>query len=154
MSTFERTTVQNAALVLVALAGMLSATACGNAKKPATGLLVDLATAPEHCGDGRNIVAIAVGQHRARLNAETDMPIERIGKRLHEVQRYRAEKLTYVTAEADVPWGEFLELVDRVWSESDLVSLITPKVKALAEQRICLAPSCGQCEMLRRSRGR
>ena len=143
--------MRSATLLPLVLAGILSA-GCAREKKPATGFVLDLAVAPESCGDGRHIVAIAMGKHRARLNAEADLPVDEIGPRLREIQSYRAEKLTYVTAEADVSWGEFLELVDRVWPEADVVSLITPQVQVLAERRICLAPSCGQCEMLRRNR--
>jgi hypothetical protein len=59
---------------------------------------------------------------------------------LREALRYRAEKVVYVEAEPGVTWGEFLTLVDHVWTEADVVSLITPQVDALARKSICLTP--------------
>jgi hypothetical protein len=141
-----------AAAVLSIMANVYSA-ACNEGPKT-RGFMIDIATAPESCGDGRNIVAIAVGSRRARLNGEADVPITELVPRLHEVLSYRAEKLVYVAAEADVSWGEFLELLDRVWPEADLVSIVTPEVKALAQRRYCLAPSCGQCIKLLSTRPR
>ena len=140
-------------ILIVVLVWIFSAT-CAQRRTHTTGLVLDLAVAPESCGDVRSIVATAVGGHRAQINVDPGLPIGQIGPRLREIQSYRAEKLTYVTAKADVTWGEFLELVDRVWSESDVVSLITPQVEVLAERRRCLAPSCGRCETLRRTRAR
>ncbi len=62
---------------------------------------------------------------------------------------YRAEKLLYVKAESGVSWGEFVELIDQVWPETDVVSILTPQVEALARQRYCLTPSCYDCAKLR-----
>jgi len=73
--------------------------------------MVDLAASAESCGDSSNIVAVAVGRHRARLNAEPDVTFPEAVQGLREVMTYRAEKIVYVKAEADVSWGEFLELV-------------------------------------------
>jgi hypothetical protein len=102
--------------------------------------------------DGRNLVAIAIGRHRARLNVEPDWKISEVALRLREVLSYRAEKMVYVKAEMGVSWGEFLELVDHVWPEADVVSIITPQVDL--RRRYCLAPSCGACTTLRLFRRR
>lgn len=122
--------------------------------EPATGFLVDVATAPESCGDGSNIVAIAIGDARARLNGEATIALEQLGARVREVLSYRAEKLVYVTAEAKVQWGDFIAVVERVSPEADVVSIITPEVERLARHRFCLAPSCGRCESFGLSKSR
>src|ERR1700674_2080230 len=107
--------------------------------------LVDLATSAESCGDSGNIVAVAIGRHRARLNAEPDVTFPEAVQRLREAMTYRAEKIVYVKAEADVSWGEFLELVDDVWPEVNVVSILTPQVEATARRTYCLGPSCRDC---------
>jgi hypothetical protein len=133
----------------VAFVAILCSIACTAKERPAEGLRVDVAMAPGSCGDGRDVVAAAVGKHKAKLNGAADVSIGELKLQLHKVLSYRAEKLVYVTADADVSWGEFVELVDGVWPEADVVSLITPRVKAMAARTYCLAPSCGQCAALR-----
>jgi hypothetical protein len=104
--------------------------------------------ASELCGESRDIVAVALENHRAKLNAEPEAPIADLKLRLHEVMSTRAEKLVYVTADAEVPWGEFMELIDGVWPEVDVVSLLTHQVRAAAARTHCLSPSCGRCTAL------
>jgi hypothetical protein len=109
------------------------------------GFAVDLATSPKSCGEGSEIVAVAIGRHRARLNAEADAFFPEVVQRLHEVMSNRAEKVVYIKAEAEVPWGEFVELVGDVWSEVNVVSIITPQVESMSRQTYCLSPSCRDC---------
>ena len=92
--------------------------------------MIDIATAPEHCGDGRYIVASAIGDHRVSLNAEPSLAIWELPSRLQETLKYRAEKLVYVR-EPGVSFGEFIQLVDTVRPEADIISLITPQLKPL-----------------------
>jgi hypothetical protein len=126
--------------------------ACREKRLPAVGFLVDVASAPTSCGDGSHIVAIAMGNGRARLNAEPVVSLDQLDLRLREVLSYRAEKLVYVTAEPQASWADFLVMVSRVWPEADVVSLLTPEVDRLRRQRYCLAPSCGPCDELRSRR--
>ena len=120
--------------------------AVGCRTRPAsTGIMIDLATSPKRCGDGREIVAVAINGHRARLNAEPDTTVASIVLRLHNIMRTRAEKVVYVAAEPTVPWGEFVELVDSLWPEVDVVSLVTPQVNAEARRSFCILPSCRDC---------
>ncbi|MGA2133848.1 MAG: hypothetical protein ABSH50_16255 [Bryobacteraceae bacterium] len=135
-------------LPLVGAAVVLCLAGCDQAHRTSSGFMLDLAKSPERCGDGRYIVADAIGNHRVRLSSQPDVAISETGRRLREMQRYRAVKLVFVKAEAGVPWGEFVELVDRVKPESDMMSWLTPQVEALARERICLTPSCGQCQKL------
>jgi biopolymer transport protein ExbD len=126
---------------------------CGGAcimEKDATqGIIVDLPSASAPCGDAsRELVATAIGRHRARLNEEPDATIPEVCRRLQEVLVYRAEKVVYVNAAADVSWGEFMELIDHVWPETNVVSILTPKAEALARQTGCLYPSCRDCSKL------
>jgi hypothetical protein len=109
------------------------------------GFAVDMAASPKSCGDGRDIVAVAIGSRRAKLNAEPDAAFPEVVQRLRDVMSYRAEKVVYIKALADVPWGEFLELVDDVWPEVNVVSILTPQVEAMVRQTYCLSPSCRDC---------
>jgi hypothetical protein len=92
--------------------------------------MIDVATSPDSCGDSRDVVVAAIGRHRARLNGEFDVTITDVGQRLHEVMSYRAEKVIYMKAAPDVSWGDFLELVDEVWPEADVVSILTSQVES------------------------
>ena len=148
----KRVTSNRNIAALSAIVAMLGCIGCGRKSGPKTALILDIATAPQSCGDGRNIVAIALGSGRAKLNGEATVPLDQLAARVREVQSYRAEKLLYVTAEAGVQWGDFVAMVERVWPEADVVSIVTPEVERLARQRYCLAPSCGRCEGFRSKR--
>ena len=123
----------------------LCVAACNRGNEQSRGFPVDLAVSQESCGDGRTIVAVAIGGHRARPNAEPDAAFPKVVQRLREVMSYRAEKVVYIKAEPQVPWTEFLELVDYVWPEVQVVSILTPQVEAMARRTLCLSPSCRDC---------
>jgi hypothetical protein len=124
---------------------LLCGTACERENGTPKGFIVDVATSAESCGDGTYIVAAAIGGHRAKLNAEPDRTYPETVKRLREVMSYRAERVVYVKAETGVPWGEFMELVDDVWPEVNVVSILTPQVEAMSRRTFCLGPSCRDC---------
>jgi hypothetical protein len=124
---------------------------------PAHGYILDLATAPSpqpleplhsRCGDLRYLIATATVNGRARLNGE-EMPLDELAIRIRGALHYRAFKLVYVNGDARASWSDFITMVDRIWPEAEVVSLITPEVERLAGLQHCLAPSCGQCEELR-----
>lgn len=52
--------------------------------------IVAIADAPAQCGDGRVIVAKALGNGRIKLNAEPEASMDEAVSRIHEVMRYRA----------------------------------------------------------------
>lgn len=112
--------------------------------------IVAIADAPAECGDGRPVVAKALGNGRVRLNAEPEATVDEVVSRIHEVMRYRAERVVYVAAEPGVAWRDVLALVDRVWSEAEVISIITPKIEELARRRHCLVPSRGPYQKLPR----
>jgi biopolymer transport protein ExbD len=141
-----------AAAALLVLALVIPAS--GDRHLPSAGFMLDIATAPESCGDRRNIVATAFGNHRVTLNVDPGFDIRELPSRLREILKYRAEKLVYVRAEPGVAFGEFVQLVDAVRPEAEIISLITPQVEVLAHARICLVPSCGPCDDLRSSQRR
>jgi hypothetical protein len=126
----------------------LCGAACNRENDGSKGFTVDLAVSPKYCGDGRNIVAVVIGRRRARLNAEPDAAFPAVVQGLREVMSYRAEKVVYIKAEPEVQWGEVLELVDNVWSEVNVIGILTPQVEALARQTDCLSPSCRDCTKL------
>jgi len=115
---------------------------------PARGYILDVATVPtddppspfhQACGDARYIIATVVGDGRARLNGEPAVSLDQFIRRVREVLRYRAEKLVYVTGESEASWSDFLRMVDRIWPEADVVSIITPEVDRLARQQLPLS---------------
>ena len=122
------------------------ALACGSERAPSRGYLLDIAKAPERCGDGRYVVITAIGQHRVRIHLSLFLDTDSAAHWLRDTFRTRAERLVYVRAEPGVAFGEFVELVDRVWTEADVVSVVTPQIEVLARKRVCLAPSCGLCK--------
>ena len=110
--------------------------------------MLDIAAAPEECGDSRIEVAAAMGSHKAKLNAQEGLGMAEVAARLREALKYRADKLVYVKAEPEVSFADFIELVDTIRPEAGVISLITPEVEVLARKRWCLAPSCGACTSL------
>jgi hypothetical protein len=127
----------------------LCCAACTTDKGPAKGILVDIASSSMPCGDSpRVLVATAIGGHKARLNQEPVAAIPEVCRRLREVLSYRGEKVVYVNAKAEVPWEDFMELVDNVWPQTDVVSILTPEVEVLARRTYCLHPSCRDCTRL------
>jgi len=128
-----------AAAVMLAVALMISAS--GTQRLPSAGFMIDTATALEHCGAGRAIVASADGNRRATLYRYPSFDIRELPPRLRKTLKYRAEKLVYVRAEPGVAFGEFVQLVDTVRPKAEIISLIAPKVEALARARCSLAPA-------------
>lgn len=107
--------------------------------------MIDIATAPERCGDGRQIVATAIGNHKVTLNTGPGIAMVEVGPKLREFLKYRAAKEVFVRAEGDVTFADFMELVDNVRPEAEVVSLITPQVYVLVRRGAC-GPCCGSCD--------
>ncbi len=105
---------------------------------------------PSECGDGSPVAAKALGNGRVKLNAEPEASVDQAVSRIHEVMKYRAERVVYVTAEPVVAWRDVLALVERVWNEAEVISIVTPKIGELAQRRICLTPSRETSEKLPR----
>jgi len=53
--------------VAVMLALLLVVLASSTQRPPSAGFMINIAVAPENCGDGRSIVASAVGNHHVTL---------------------------------------------------------------------------------------
>ena len=141
-------TTQNVASLSLSVL-VLCCAACVVEQRSAQGILVDVAASSAPCGDPpHHLVATATGGHRARLNKEQDATIPEVCRRLREVLVYLVEKVVYVNADAGVSWGEFMELIDHVWPETDVVSILTPQVEVLARRTACLYPSCRDCAKL------
>jgi len=139
--------------IVTVLLLLLCSAAHSQQRKAIKDFFLDIATAPESCGDGRNLVITAIGGHRAELNTEPAIATAEIGPRLRAILKYREEKTVYVKAGSGVPWGEFLDLLDNVRPEVEIISMLTPQVDRLSHRHLCLAPSCGDCARLRRLRG-
>jgi hypothetical protein len=140
---------QNQFALACAMALVVLALACSGERTSSRGFLLDIATAPERCGDGYNVVLTALGQHRVQVAYDLVLDMDSTASRVRDRLRTRAYGFVYVRAEPGVPFGEFVELVDRVWPEAEVVSIMTPAVEALARKRVCLSTSCGFCEQFR-----
>ena len=86
-----------------------------------------------------------MGQQKANLNMEEKPTIAAAVLRIREVMQYRAEKIVFVRARRDVSWGEFMQMVDQVWPEAQVVSLVTAPVQSQAAKTYTLNPSCRDC---------
>ncbi len=127
---------------IVSISLILCCAACSRPPGNEKGFRVNVATSPQSCEDNnRDVVAVATGERRARLDSESDAPIAEITARLHEIMSYRAIKIVYVQANSEVPWGEFVELVDHAWPEVNVVSVLTSRVEIPARRNWCSALS-------------
>ena len=133
--------VSLAVVLALTLAVVVFSTVC----LPSAGFMIDIATTRAYCGDGRIIVATAVGNHRAALNSDPGVDIGEFRSSLRKALSTRAEKPVYVRAEPGISFGEFVEFVAAVRPEAEIISLITRRVEALPSARYCLEPSCGAC---------
>lgn len=135
---------QLAGVLLLGVA--LVSLSCTPAIVPQRGIMIDIASSPERCGDGREEVAVAIGHGSVKLNSEPAGSLSEVARTLGELMSLRAEKVIFVKAESDARWGEFVEMVDRLWPEVNVISIVTPRVEVLARQRGCISPSCRDCK--------
>lgn len=103
---------------------------------------------PSWCGDGRPIVVIPLGGHKARLHNEAPSEVGDVVSKVRDMLRYRAEKLVFVATETDVSFGDVAEVVDRLYPETGVISLITAQVAKRASRSLCIEPSCGDCSRI------
>ncbi len=59
--------------------------------------------------------------------------------------RTRADGVVFVSAEPGVSYGDFIELVDAVYPDVRIASMMTSKVEMLSRKHLCLALSCWPC---------
>jgi hypothetical protein len=138
-------TIRGRITAIAVAAAILWCAACTRREK-AKALFVDLASSSAPCGDDpRWLVVTAVGGHRGRLNGYADAPIAELRQQLREVLKYRAEKVVYLSAEGNTHWGDFIDLVEQVWPETNVVSVLTPEVARQSKRTYCLHPSCRDC---------
>jgi biopolymer transport protein ExbD len=149
------------AAIAVMLTLALLVVVSGTRRRPSVGFMIDVATALKDCGDGRLFLASAVGDRRVTLNPEPSIDIRDLPAQLRKKVENRTEVVVFVKADPGVSFGEFVQLVDAVHSEADIISLVTPQIDALArivalpgtlewEMRPprCLAASCRRCDDL------
>jgi len=90
---------------------VVSTVACDRTRPQSKGFMLDIAAAPEECGDSRIEVAAAMRSHKAKLNAQEGLGMAEVAARLREALKYRADKLVYVKAEPEVPSQTSLNLL-------------------------------------------
>jgi len=103
-------------------------------RNPTHGHFVSIATAalPDGPDEDRRIVAMAMPGRKANLNREAYNSYPEAAARLRAVLRYRAVRVILVKAHPDVPWGDFLQMLDRLSEEVDGAAILTPQVEALS----------------------
>lgn len=89
----------------------------------------------EPCGfDDRRIVVLqALPAGRYRINVE-DVTIGDLPGKLETIFRTRAERVVFVTAEADVPFSRVAELIDVAATQVDNIALL-PSLEMLLRPR-------------------
>ena len=110
-------------------------------QRGSVGFVLDVAFSPNSCGDGNNVVATVMGNHQARLNSAPPFNVSDARWTIRTRLSTRAEKLLYVRADPDVTFGEFIEFVDAVSPEVEVLSVITPQVEQQVQRSWCLSPS-------------
>jgi biopolymer transport protein ExbD len=136
--------------VISALLLALSVMGCIADGTPTSVFVLAVADAPVSCGDGRPVVVKALGNGRAKLNGEPEASLEEVVARIHEVMSYRAERVVFVAADTRVPWRDVLRLIDRVWHEAEITSIVIPNIEELARKRSCIVPSRGPHDQIPR----
>jgi hypothetical protein len=96
------------------------------------------------------VVVVASGGHTAMLNGRSPAPIAEVIASVHKAMGSRAEKVVYIGAGVDASYGDFIELVDGLWPEAEVLSVLTSRVKALVRENNCIDHSCRDCNGLRR----
>jgi biopolymer transport protein ExbD len=89
----------------------------------------------ERCGfDDRRIVVLqALEGGKYRINVE-DVTIGELAGKLETIFRTRAERVVFVTAEADVPFSRVAELIDVAATQIDNIALL-PSLETLSRPR-------------------
>jgi biopolymer transport protein ExbD len=89
----------------------------------------------EPCGfdDRRTVVLQALQAGKYRINVE-DVTIGELAGKLETIFRTRAERVVFVTAEADVPFSRVAELIDVAATQVDNIALL-PSLETLLRPR-------------------
>lgn len=78
------------------------------------------------CGDGDRIAVVrALTNGRVLLNTE-EMNLQELGAVLHEVFRERTERVAFLTADDDTPFGNFVRASEVAKQEADYIALMLP----------------------------
>jgi len=129
---------------LASLFLILSVAAIATIHEP-TGFLIDIAAAPESCGDGWNIVATLLSNHTVQVNSAAPIEMAALPTTLRGIFKTRAERVLFLRAAPEVPFQVIVDLIGKVQPEVDIISLITPKVEERVRTNHCLVPGCGAC---------
>jgi hypothetical protein len=78
----------------------------------------------EPCGaDDRRIVVLQALPVGFKINVE-DVSIDELAGRLEAIFRTRAERVVFITAAADVPFGRVTQLIDVAATQVDRIALL------------------------------
>jgi len=96
---------------------------------PSTGLPVLTAQQVECGQDDRRTVVIQVLQSgKIKLNIE-DSDRVRLGGRLHEIFKTRAEQVVFITADSQLPFQDVAQIIDIATKHVANVALVSPTQK-------------------------
>jgi hypothetical protein len=93
--------------------------------------------APCGADDRRIVVLQALHGGKFRINVD-DVGIAELAGRLESIFMTRAERFVYITAEADIPFGNVAELIDVAATQVDDVALF-PKTLDAHTEFVCPA---------------
>lgn len=95
------------------------------------------------CGDMRDVI-LHVLPHGGLMLNEQRQERQKLGPRLDAIYRTRWSKHVYVTSDADVPFGDVLEVIRIAAKHVDYVVIVTPSVlkqATYAGNGTCLSPN-------------
>jgi len=108
------------------------------------GFRVDVMSAQEHgpiC-DGPMTVIQPRGNHRFRINDGADLDARELRQGLDQELRLRAVKVIFLWSEADIPYSDFVEMVDTVYRPDAIITVLTHKALAFGDANGgCFLPS-------------
>jgi biopolymer transport protein ExbD len=93
------------------------------------------------CGwdDRRNIVIHALQSGKLKLNME-DSDRVRLGERLHEIFKTRAEQVVFISADPQLSFQEVTEVIDIATKHVANVALLTPTLKLDPSHCLTITP--------------
>jgi biopolymer transport protein ExbD len=86
-------------------------------------------------------IVLAHGNGVVTIN-EASLPVRALHARMQDTMSHRAEKIIFVGAAPEASMQDLTDVVDAVYSEADVTSLITSKLlKSALQTQSCFAPT-------------
>ena len=114
--------------------------ACSLPTTAPTGLPVEIAFKGNRCGDERLIVANVARKDHTSLNGGDSLNRGELESRLQELFATSAERLLFLEADGDVPFGDVAEVIDIAARHVDYVAVLTRSLEKEPGDCLMIAP--------------